>query len=108
MILHITTAAAWAAAEAIGVYIAESLAEEGFIHCSTPSQIAATANRFFAGRGDLVLLSIDPERLAAEVRYENTEGGEELFPHVYGPIDLAAVVDARPYRLVAGRFVTPS
>ena len=97
MILHITYRADWAAARNGETYEAPSLADEGFIHCSTPSQVVSTANRYYAGRDDLVLLRIDPDRLTAEVRYENTVGGDELFPHVYGPVDRAAVIDARPW-----------
>ncbi len=108
MLLHITTEDAWKAAAARGRYEAQSLIDEGFIHCSTVQQVTATANRFYAGREDLVLLSIDPDRLSAEVVFENTMGGEELFPHVYGPIELAAVVDAREWRPVGGRFETPT
>jgi uncharacterized protein (DUF952 family) len=66
---------------------------EGFIHCSNGHQVVWVANQRFRGRTDLVLLHIDPTRLGAQVRYENLEGGEELFPHVYGPIPVTAVVD---------------
>lgn len=107
MILHITTEEEWACSRSRGHHEAPSLTDEGFIHCSTPAQIAATANRFYAGREDLILLSIDPGKLAAEIKYENTEGGSELFPHVYGPIELAAVIDARPWRPEAGGFRAP-
>ena len=108
MIFHITTLTDWAAAQTSGSYEAPSLADEGFIHCSSVEQIVATANRFYAGREDLILLSIDPRRLAAQLRYENSEGGDELFPHVYGPIELAAVTDARPWRSAEGCFTTPA
>lgn len=91
-ILHIAAAPAWEAARATGSYTAESFATEGFIHCSDPGQVIAVANRLFRGRTDLVLLQIDASRLAAPVRYENLEGGVELFPHVYGPLPLDAIV----------------
>jgi uncharacterized protein (DUF952 family) len=105
VILHITTEAAWADAKANGAYAADSLATEGFIHCSTPSQVVWVANNRFRGRTDLVLLHIDPSKIDAEIRYENLEGGRELFPHVYGPIPVAAVVEVTPFRpLVDGSF----
>jgi len=107
MILHITSKADWAAAQTAECYVAPSLQDEGFIHGSTAAQIVATANRFYPGREDLMLLVIDPRRLSAAVRYENTMGGTELFPHVYGPIELAAVVDARPWGPVRGVFLSP-
>jgi uncharacterized protein (DUF952 family) len=91
-ILHITTDAGWAAAQEAGELITPSLAEEGFIHCSTHAQVEATANRIFAGSGDLLLLEVDPARLTAELKWERaTDVGEE-FPHIYGPLNVNAVV----------------
>ena len=97
-LLHITTAPAWNAAQAQGAYLADSLAAEGFIHCSTPTQVVWVANMRFHGRTDLILLHIDPSKLDADVRYENLEGGEWLFPHVYGPIPVSAVVAVTAFR----------
>lgn len=96
MIFHITSRATWAAAQAQGAYAADSLVAEGFIHCSDDHQVLWVANQRFRGRQDLVLLSIDPVRLDADVRYENLEGGTQLFPHVYGVIPIHAVVEVRP------------
>ena len=90
-ILHITTRPDWQAALEAGEYRAASLDSEGFIHCSTAEQIAATANRFYAGQSGLLLLHIDPQLLAAEVRWEPADGQE--FPHIYGPLNPDAVVD---------------
>jgi uncharacterized protein (DUF952 family) len=56
------------------------------------------ANQRFRGRQDLVLLHIDPRHLDAVVRYENLEGGQQQFPHVYGPVPLSAVVHAVAFR----------
>jgi uncharacterized protein (DUF952 family) len=92
VIFHIAARADWAAAGAAGAYMADSLASEGFIHCSTAQQVVATANRIFRGRRDLVLLSIDSARVKPEIRYENLEGGASLFPHIYGALALDAVV----------------
>jgi uncharacterized protein (DUF952 family) len=97
VILHITTSSAWAEALKRGAYTADSLESEGFIHCSTPSQVAWVANQRFRGRTDLILLHIDPSRLDAEVVYENLEGGDTLFPHVYGPIAVPAVVEVTSF-----------
>jgi uncharacterized protein (DUF952 family) len=91
LIFHITSEHAWADAKAQGHYTADSLASEGFIHCSERHQVAWVANQRFRGRSDLVLLHIDRARLQAPVRYENLEGGRELFPHVYGPVPVSAV-----------------
>lgn len=90
-LLHITTRAAWEGARAEGFYTTPTLAAEGFIHCSEPRQVVRVANERFRGQRGLVLLEIDPSRVGPEIRYENTEGGEELFPHIYGPLNLDAV-----------------
>ena len=96
-IFHIAARAAWEAARAAGVYRGDTLDGEGFIHCSTADQVVATANRYFRGRTDLVLLAIDPVRVEAEIRYEAAPSGE-LFPHLYGPLALSAVRDVVDYR----------
>lgn len=88
-VFHITERGAFAAALESGAYEAESLANEGFIHCSTRAQILRSAARFFGGRAGLVLLCIDAERMAASLRYEAADG--ETFPHCYGPIPLEAI-----------------
>jgi uncharacterized protein (DUF952 family) len=95
-IFHITTRQEWDRARAKGEYTADSLAAEGFIHCSDDHQYRWVAQTRFRGRRDLVLLHIDPLQLQADVRYENLEGGRELFPHVYGPIPLDAVIVVTP------------
>ena len=91
ILYHITRRSDWTAALAAGSYTADSLATEGFIHCSTPQQVIATANRLFHDRHDLVLLGIDSARVEAEIRHENLEGGTDLFPHVYGALTIASV-----------------
>jgi uncharacterized protein (DUF952 family) len=88
---HITTREDWAAAADAGVYRPDSLAAEGFIHLSNERQWLATANRFYRGRSGLVLLCIDPGRLHARVVLEPADG--DLFPHLYGALNLDAVVD---------------
>ena len=97
IIYHITHAAAWADAQARGSYTADSLASEGFIHCSDPAQIVATANRYYPGQHGLLLLAIAPARVTAEIRFENLTGGSELFPHIYGPLNLDAVTAVLPF-----------
>jgi uncharacterized protein (DUF952 family) len=92
--LHATLRTAWSAAEASGGYAADSLAKEGFIHCSKADQILRVADLVFAGQHGLVLLVIDPARLSSELRWEpGADLATELFPHIYGPINLDAVVD---------------
>jgi len=91
-----------------GSYQADSLKSEGFIHASTRSQVLSTANRFYHGQTGLLLLAIDEQRLEAGVRFENLEGGGELFPHIYGALNLDAVVKAVPLEARPdGSFVFP-
>jgi uncharacterized protein (DUF952 family) len=103
-ILHITTDAAWADAQRDGQLVAPSLAEEGFIHCSTHAQVEATANRIFRGSGDLLLLELDPDRLTAPLKWERATDVGEDFPHVYGPLNVDAVVGTRTLREGPGGY----
>jgi uncharacterized protein (DUF952 family) len=96
-LLHLISGQEWAAAQKAGSYQPPSLTDEGFIHCSTIEQIAATANRYYQGRLDMSLLVIEPDRVDAPVKYENTSGGDELYPHIYGPLNLSAVLTIVPY-----------
>jgi len=91
VILHITTSAAFKAADPALGYLDPSLEAEGFIHCSTPDQVLIPANERFAGRTDLVLLVINPEALASKLIYEDCYESGMAFPHIYGPIDVGAV-----------------
>jgi uncharacterized protein (DUF952 family) len=70
-------------------------ARDGFIHLSAGNQVAGTLAKYFAGQRDLVLLAVDPERLGEHLRWETSRGGE-LFPHLYGPLDLAHVISFEP------------
>jgi uncharacterized protein (DUF952 family) len=102
LIYHIATRADWERARADGEYtrssVDKTLAEEGFIHASQASQVTRTANKFYRGvPGDLVLLAIDAGLLRAEVRYEDVPGAELPFPHIYGPLNVDAVIAAEPF-----------
>ena len=92
LIYHITPIKAWEEAQAAGSYHAASLDSEGFMHASTSAQIVHTANHYYRGQHGLALLSIDPRKVRAEIRYENLAGGKECFPHIYGPLVLEAVM----------------
>ena len=97
MILHIAAVDHWEEARARGEYSLDSLETEGFIHCSTPQQVLGPANEFYRGRSDLVLLVIDPARLEAKLIYEDLYEAGFLFPHIYGPLNLDAVVNVLPF-----------
>ena len=108
-ILHITSKSAWSAAQQAGAYTADSLASEGFIHCSKIDQVLRVANAFFPAQSGLVLLVIDPARLSSELRWEaGTDKADELFPHVYGPVNLEAVISVLDFEPGEdGRFALP-
>jgi uncharacterized protein (DUF952 family) len=97
LIYHITPYADWAAAQKSSSYEADSLVSQGFIHCSTRAQVIPVANNFYHGNQGLVLLAIDPSELSAGLVWENLEGGKEPFPHIYGPLNLDAVVQVLPF-----------
>ena len=91
MIYRIAEQADWDRAQRAGAFASADLAAEGFIHCSEPQQVARTARKYYAGKAPLVLLEIDEARLGAALVREDLTGSG-LFPHVYGPIPLDAVV----------------
>lgn len=102
-LFHLALPDEWAEAFAHGEYRrstrGRSLEDEGFVHASTLAQVEGVANRFYADLDELVLLTIDPERVPYEIRWEPPAPGvEELFPHVYGPVPIDAVVTARLWR----------
>ncbi len=89
-IYHIVTAAAWSPFKGKSNYFADSLAIEGFIHCSTKAQVAGVLERYYVGQSNLLLLKINPKKLTSELRYEAATDNE-LFPHVYGVINFEAI-----------------
>jgi uncharacterized protein (DUF952 family) len=91
MIFHITPQSAWERAKQEGVYQSETLATEGFMHCSTSKQVERVASVFFKGQKDLVILCIDPAKVQAEIRYEPAAG--DNYPHIYGSLNLEAVCE---------------
>jgi uncharacterized protein (DUF952 family) len=91
-IYHITTATAWAKAQEVGEYIADSLATEGFIHCSSEAQVAGVLERYYKGQTNLVKLTIDKSKVQHPLIYELAGSINEVFPHIHGPINVSAVV----------------
>ena len=90
---------AWEAARAEGLYTGSSDdARDGFIHFSTWPQLETTLQKHFAGREDLVLVAVDPARLGDALKWEPSRGGA-LFPHLYAPLPVDAVLHVRPLAL---------
>jgi uncharacterized protein (DUF952 family) len=117
MIYHLTALHAWREAQERGEYRAASMESEGFIHCSTQAQVLPVANNFYQGQPGLLMLKIDPSLLSSELRWEPPSGGSpppgvaegDPFPHVYGPINLDAIV--KVYELESnpdGSYKTPA
>lgn len=71
---------------------------DGFIHFSTASQAKETARRHFAGMDDLLLVAVDPMPLGDALKWEPSRGGD-LFPHLYAPLPVSAVLSVRPLPL---------
>jgi uncharacterized protein (DUF952 family) len=97
-VVHILPVNEWEAVQARGEieYRPDTFEQVGFIHCSRPEQVPDVVNHFFPGREDLLLLVIDPARLKAPLRFDAV--GEEFFPHLYGPLNLDAVVEVKAYK----------
>jgi uncharacterized protein (DUF952 family) len=107
-IYKIVPRALWREAETAGRFAGAPVdLADGFIHFSTAGQAAETAAKHFAGQTDLLLVAVDEAKLGPALKYEPSRGGA-LFPHLYGPLGLDAVVRVRPLPLGAdGAHVFP-
>ena len=103
MLYHIARSEDWQKAKKAGVYrvstLGKTLDEVGYIHMSFAPQVKMVADFIYKSTPNLVLLKIDPNMLTSEVRVEAAPDTEEKFPHLYGPLEVAAVVDVSDYRL---------
>ncbi|PTR26696.1 uncharacterized protein (DUF952 family) [Rhodococcus sp. OK519] len=110
-LVHLCSRAEWEELRRIGSRTPPGFDADGFVHLSTPAQVHLPANRLFAGRLDLVLLHLDPTRLGAEVRWEPgvpSDPTSMRFPHLYGPLPSAAVVEVVDYRPGADGMFPPA
>ena len=92
-IYHMTLPEDWNRAESKGEYHHPSLDDENFIHCSTKAQTEETANIYFKNSPQLLLLKIDPNKLTAKLQFDHSASRQQDFPHIYGPLNLDAVID---------------
>lgn len=97
-LLHVAERDAFAARRDDSHYAPAAFAAEGFVHLCTPAQLAGVLERYYRDREDLLLLVLEADALDAELRWEDTTGRGERFPHLYGPIPRAAVREARAIR----------
>jgi len=97
MIYHVVTEQRWQEALNEGSYAADSLAAEGFIHASSNGeQVAGVLKRYYQQQQHLLLLHIDETKLTAPLKYEQAPSVNELFPHIYGRLNITAVVEVSP------------
>ena len=96
VICHVTTTDAWNEAKAKGYYEHPSLMLEGFIHCSEERQVGGVLERYFEGQTGLIKLLIDTDKLSSKCVYDWSPSSADTFPHVYGPINLDAVIEIVP------------
>ena len=108
LVVKIVSKAEWDVAKTKGVYEGSSDDNrDGFIHLSAPNQVKGTAAKYFAGRDDLLLVSIDSRKLGPALRWEKSRGGED-FPHLYAPLDLKSVAQVEPLaRSADGAYLFP-
>ena len=92
IIYHITTRTEFEKAKLTGQYESPALKEEGFIHCCEADQVEGILQRYFQGKKDLVKFVIDTAKLKSQLIYDWSPSIEATFPHIYGPINLDAVV----------------
>ena len=93
MIYHITSKEEWANAIEKGFFEVASLQLEGFIHCSQEHQVAGVLQRYYSGKTNLVKLVIDETKVINKIIYENAPSVNQNFPHIYGTLNIDAVID---------------
>ncbi|SRR5487761_330340 len=106
VILHIARRGEWENAKSKGEYRGDTLDSDGFIHCSTPSQLIGVANAAHRGEKDLLLLCIDTSKVKHEIKYERSR--TKLYPHIYGALNADAVIKVIEFKPDKdGTFVLP-
>ncbi|MGE6619611.1 DUF952 domain-containing protein [Bacillus mycoides] len=106
MITKVITKRNWEIAKTTREINGKSLIEEGFIHCSLLDQALIVAETYFSHEEDVLLLTIDPSLVKAEIKHELATNGQE-YPHVYGVINVDAIVDVVPFPKEKGEFILP-
>ncbi|MFE0559810.1 DUF952 domain-containing protein [Paenibacillus sp. NPDC058910] len=91
MIYHMISKEDWKAVQENRLYEPPSLQTDRFIHCSTEEQVSGVANMFYTGRTDLLVLGIQEDQVDAEIVYEDLYKMNQLYPHIYGGLNLNAV-----------------
>jgi uncharacterized protein (DUF952 family) len=92
-IYHVTTQKKWEDAIAKGLYEADTLETEGFMHCSTEGQVEGVLERYYEGQKGLVKLKIQKDKVERPLIFELAGSINEVFPHIHGALNLNAVVE---------------
>ena len=92
-IYHLTTEKEWEQAKIDGAYKPDGYDLEGFIHCSIETQVAGVLERFYKGQTGLVKLKIEKAKVSRPVLFELAQDINQLFPHIYGTLNIDSVVD---------------
>jgi uncharacterized protein (DUF952 family) len=92
-IYHVNTLKEWEAAKIKNEYKPVNFEQDGFIHCSVEKQIPGVLDRFYKGQTGLVKLKIEKEKVQRPVLFELAIDLDELFPHIYGALNLDSVVE---------------
>ncbi|MEG7967223.1 DUF952 domain-containing protein [Bacillus cereus group sp. Sample30] len=106
MITKVITKRNWEIAKIAGEINEKSLIEERFIHCSFLEQALNVAQKHFVHEEDVLLLTINPAVVKAEIKYELASNGQK-YPHVYGAINIDAIIDVVPFPKEKGKFILP-
>jgi len=97
MIYHVATRAEWEAGQKEGMYTPAAFDADGFIHLSSLDQIVDVANRYFRGQRGLVLVCVNPDAVEAPIKYEDLADQGQYYPHIYGKLNLDAVIRVIPF-----------
>jgi uncharacterized protein (DUF952 family) len=105
-LIHVTTAAAWENTGESGRYFPPGYEAEGFIHCCHRSQLETVLGNHFSSQDEVLLLTLNPGLVTDEIRYETAANGDD-YPHIYGSIPSAAVIESVLATRVDGTWRLP-
>ncbi len=97
IIIHIVDSDIWKKNKGSSQYFGDLLKSQGFVHCCLPGQVDDVLKNWFPWKEDITFLEIDTNELSSRLEFENLEGGEEKFPHIYGPINNKAIISWYPF-----------
>ena len=105
-LIHVAIPSAWEQAKPTGRYVPAGFDREGFIHCCHPGQLERVLADHFASANEVLLLVLDLPLISSEVKYERAANGDD-YPHIYGPIEPIAVMQAIAVGQVNGTWQLP-